>query len=153
MVANAKNYSAGGVADLTGLTSVVGAPDLGTSTVGEVFAGNTFTSLNAALDGSAEDAAGVAGTSSPDLLNAGMGTVTTFGRRTSDIVSLNLVGSGGLPSALSPATTAGMKSFLSSVSKVFNLGLDASLKAAGDLGLFGAEIVGCSIPAGQVVPW
>ena len=139
LVANAKNYSAGGVFALSTNTNI------GTGFVGQLVGGNTFTSLYAGLAGSAEDAVGVAGTSSPDLLNAGIGTVTTFGRRTSNILSLNLAGSGGLPSALSPATTAGTKSFLSSVSKVFNLGLDASLKAAGDLGLFGAEIIGCSI--------
>jgi len=112
--------------------------------VGQLVGGNTFTSLYAGLAGSAEDAVGVAGTSSPDLLNSAIGSTMTFGRRTSNILSLNLAGKGGLPQALS-SSSGGLKSFLGSASKAFNLGLDASLKAAGDLGLFGAEIIGCSI--------
>jgi len=138
LVANAKNYSAGGVFALSTNT------DLGTGFVGQLVGGNTFTSLYAGLAGSAEDAVGVAGTSSPDLLNSAIGSTTTFGRRTSNILSLNLAGKGGLPQALS-SSSGGLKSFLGSASKAFNLGLDASLKAAGDLGLFGAEIIGCSI--------
>jgi hypothetical protein len=43
------------------------------------------------------------------------------------------------------SSSGGLKSLLGSASKALNLGLDASLKAAGDLGLFGAEIIGCSI--------
>ncbi len=140
MAQNAKNYSAGGVLDLTTGFNV------GTTRGGQVLLGNTFTSLYAALAGSAQDAAGTAVSTSPDLVKAGTGTITTFGRRTSDILSLNLAGSGGLPSALSPATTAGAKSILSSLSRALNLGLQASTKAAIDAGLAGAEAVGCAIP-------
>jgi hypothetical protein len=140
LVQNAKNYSAGGAFDLTFGTNV------GTSFGGQVLAGNTFTSLYSAIAGSAEDAVGTAASASPDLVKAAMGTVTTFGRRTSNILSLNLAGSGGLPSALSPATTAGVKSVLGSLSKALNLGLEASVKAAIDAGLSGAEGIGCAIP-------
>src|SRR2546426_12293837 len=55
LVANAKNYSAGGVFALSTNT------DLGTGFVGQLVGGNTFTSLYAGLAGSAEDAVGVAG--------------------------------------------------------------------------------------------
>jgi len=144
MVQNAKNYSAGGAVDLS-LQSLGVNSNVGTSFAGQVAAGNTFTGLYAAVAGSGEDAAGAAASSSADLINAGMGTVTTFGRRTSNILSLNLAGNGGLPSALSPASTAGAQSVLGSVSKVLSLGLEASTKAAVDAGLAGAEAIGCAI--------
>jgi RHS repeat-associated protein len=138
MVQNAANYSAGGAFDLAAGTSI------GNSTAGQILAGNTFTGLYSALAGSPGDAATVAGTAAPDLLNSAMGSTLTFGRRTSNILSLNLAGKGGLPQALS-SSSGGLKSLLGSASKALNLGLDASLKAAGDLGLFGAEIIGCSV--------
>ena len=145
LVQNAKNYSIGGVADLAGLTSVVGAPNLGTSTTRQIFAGNTFTGAYAALAGSFEDLATTAGTSTPNLLNSAMGSTTTFGRRTSNILALNLVGKGGLPQALS-SSSGGLKSLLGVASKAFNLGLEASFKAAIDAGLAGAEVIGCLVP-------
>jgi len=117
---------------------------VGNSTAGQILAGNTFTGLYSAFAGSAGDAATVAGTAAPDLLNSAMGSTLTFGRRTSSILSLNLAGKGGLPQALS-SSSGGLKSLLGSASKALNLGLDASVKAAGDLGLFGAEIIDCSI--------
>jgi len=138
MVQNVANYSAGGALDLVAGTSI------GTSTAGQVLAGNTFTGLYSAIAGSPEDAATGALTSSPDLLNSAMGSTLTFGRRTSGIMALNLAGKGGLPQALS-SSTGGLKSLLGTASKALNLGLDASVKAAIDAGAFGAEIVGCSI--------
>ena len=86
----------------------------------------------------------MAGTAAPDLLNSAIGSTTTFGRRTSNILALNLAGKGGLPQALS-SSSGGLKSLLGTASKALNLGLEASLKAAIDAGLAAAEIVGCSI--------
>jgi RHS repeat-associated protein len=134
--ANSRNYSLGGVADLTGLT---GGTNLGSSFGGQLLAGNTFTSL---LFGSPSESATAAATSSTDLVKAGIGTVTTFGRRSSDIIALNLAGKGGLPQALS-SSSSGLSSLLGGVSKIFNLGLDASLKAAIDAGLALAEVGNC----------
>lgn len=138
LIQNAANYSAGGVFDLAAGTT------MGNSTVGQVFAGNTFTGLYSALAGSGADAATAAGAQAPDLVNSAIGSTLTFGRRASNIMSLNLAGKGGLPQALG-SSSGGLKSLLGSASKALNLGLDASVKAAGDLGLFGAEIIGCSI--------
>jgi hypothetical protein len=118
---------------------------LGTSTAGQVFAGNTFTGAYAGLAGSFEDIATTAGTLAPDLLNSAIGSTTTFGRRTSNILALNLAGKGGLPQALS-SSSGGLKSLLGAASKALNLGLDASLKAAIDAGLAGAEVIGCLVP-------
>ncbi len=138
LVQNAANYSAGGVLDLAAGTTI------GNSTAGQVLAGNTFTGAYSALAGSVGDAATVAGTAAPDLLNSAIGSTTTFGRRTSNILALNLAGKGGLPQALS-SSSGGLKSLLGSASKALNLGLEASLKAAIDAGLAGAEVIGCSI--------
>jgi hypothetical protein len=143
LVQNGANYSAGGIFDL--VAQVVGLDsNIGNSTVGQILAGNTFTSLYSSFAGSAEDAATAAGTAAPDLLASGIGSTLTFGRRTASITALNLAGKGGLPQALQ-SSSKGLQSLLGSASKAVNLGLEASIKAAADLGLFGAEIVGCTI--------
>jgi hypothetical protein len=138
MVANSKNYSAGGVFALSTGT------DVGTGTAGQLLAGNTFTGLYAAFAGSGSDAAAAAATSAPDLVNGGIGTAITYGRRTTSLISLNLAGKGGVPQALS-SSSGGVSGFLGSASKALNLGLDASLKAAIDAGLGLAEAVGCTM--------
>lgn len=142
MAENSANYSAGGVVDLT-----IGTEGVGTSDAGQFFAGNIFTGAYAGVaDGSSTDAATGMVTISPDVATWGMGTVTTYGRRTSDIRALNLAGKRGLPKALSGSSTAGVKGEMASLSKVFNLGLEVGEKATLDAGLFGAEVVGCSLP-------
>jgi len=81
-----------------------------------------------------------------DFLNAasqGAGSALTFGRRTSDIMALNLAGKGGVPQALA---STGAKGFLESAGKVLNLGLDEAEKFAVDAGLAGAEAINCAIP-------
>lgn len=74
-----------------------------------------------------------------------MGSTITAGRRSADITALNIAGKGGLPKALSSASN-GVKSFLGSVSKVLNLGMNASTRAGIDIGLYGAEALGCTFP-------
>jgi len=106
---------------------------------------NTFGSLCAAFGGSASDAGTSMAGAAPGIIQAGMGSALTYGRRTADIISLNLAGKGGLPQALSSASS-GAKSLLGSMSRALSLGLSASEKAAVDAGLFGAEAVGCAIP-------
>ncbi len=62
-------------------------------------------------------------------------------------MALNLEGKGGLPYVLSPASEIGeLSSVFSSASRMFNLGLDATEKGLLDAGLFGAEVIGCSLP-------
>jgi len=143
MSRNAANYSAGGFADLA-----LGFNNVFSNRYLQVATGNTFTSLYAGvLGGSGSSAVGAAAPSTPDLLNAAMGSPLTYGRRTTDIMSLNLEGvRGGPPLALSPAPEIGeIQSVFSSASRFFNLGFDAATKGAIDFGLFGAEVVGCSI--------
>jgi hypothetical protein len=73
----------------------------------------------------------------------GMGAATTYGRSTSDIISLNIPGKGGLPQALSSASR-GASSFLDDISSVFNLGMDATTRLAIDGGLFAIEAGVCA---------
>src|SRR5207253_1785193 len=75
--------------------------------------------------------------------SAGAGSPLTVGRRTSDIMSLNLAGKGGLPQALG---STGAKRFLETAGKWLNLGLDEAEKFAVDAGLAGAESINCAIP-------
>jgi RHS repeat-associated protein len=144
MQQNAKNYSAAGIADLaTGANGKIA-----NSTVGQVVGGNGVTGLISAFSGNGEDAAIAAGTEAPGLVNDGMGTTLTYGRRTTSIMSLNIAGvPGGPPSALAPASSDA-SSFLGSLSKAFTLGLDETTKLAVDVGLTGAEVIGCAIPNG-----
>lgn len=141
MLQNATNYSAGGVFDLvTGST-------LGGNGLVQLAAGNTFTTAYAGvLGGSLSSATGAATSTAPDFLKTAIGSPLSYGRRTADIMALNLEGKGGLPLALSPVPEIGeIKSVLGSASGVLNLGLDAATKGAIDAGLFGAEVIGCSI--------
>jgi hypothetical protein len=80
-----------------------------------------------------------------DFLNAagnGAGSALTYGRRTSDIMSLNLAGSGGLPQALG---SAGAQGFFETAGQWLNLGLDEAEKFGVDAGLAGAEAINCAI--------
>jgi len=67
-----------------------------------------------------------------------MGSVVTYGRRTSTIFSVNIAGSGGLPQALSSAS-GDVQSFLGKLG-------GGALKLAVDAGLTLAEGVNCAIP-------
>lgn len=107
---------------------------------GQLLGGNTFSGV---LFGSGKDAALAAGASTPGTMNAGMGEVTTWGRRTTAIKGLNLAGDGGLPFALSKATTAGVKSFLSVADRVLGFGLDLTTKLEVDAALAAAEAAYC----------
>src|SRR6185312_8159485 len=81
-----------------------------------------------------------------DFLTAashGASSPLTFGRRTSDILSLNLSGKHGLPRALGPS---GAKGILENAGKFLNFGLDEAEKFAVDAGLAGAEAINCAIP-------
>ncbi|MGH9352127.1 MAG: hypothetical protein ACRD2G_08215, partial [Terriglobia bacterium] len=142
MTQNATNYSAGGAVDL-----ILGFNNVFSNSYLQVATGNTFTSLYAGVFGGLGSSAAGAGASvTPDLLNTAMGSPLSYGRRTADIMALNLEGKGGLPLALSPVPEIGeLKSVFGSASNAFNLGLDAAEKGAVDAGLFGAEVIGCSI--------
>ena len=142
MAANANTYSVGGSVEL-GINVATGTNTSFSSN--PLVSAVTGNSINSFLFGSTADAAGTMATSAPGLVSTAMGTATTFGRRTSSIMSLNLAGAGGLPMALSPAS-AGVKSVLGSIGNVLSLGLSFLERISVDAAFTGAEAIDCAIP-------
>lgn len=140
MAANANTYSLGGSVEL-GINVATGT-NTNYSQYTSFVTGN---SVNSLLFGSTADAAGTMAASAPGIVSTAMGTATTFGRRTSSIMSLNLAGAGGLPMALSSAS-AGVKSALGSIGNVLSLGLSFLERTAVDAAFTGAEAINCAIP-------
>lgn len=144
MSANANNYSMGGAAELTINVATGTSTSLSSNPVVSTFTGNGVSGL---LFGEGTDAAQTGLTSAPDLINAGIGTVTTYGRNSTTVTALNIARTGGAPQALSSAST-GVSGFLESASSVFSLGMSAAYRWGVDVALTGAEAIGCSIPRG-----
>ncbi|HEY4739916.1 MAG TPA: RHS repeat-associated core domain-containing protein [Candidatus Acidoferrales bacterium] len=142
MAANANTYSLGGSVEL-GINVATGTNTSFSSN--PLVSAVTGNSINGFLFGSTGDAAGTMATSAPGLVSTAMGTATTFARRTSSIMSLNLAGAGGLPMALSPAS-AGVKSALGSIGNVLSLGLSFLERTSVDAAFTGAEAINCAIP-------
>jgi hypothetical protein len=142
---NAHTYSAGGALELAANVATGTNTDYSSNRAVDFVTGN---SINSVLFGSATDA-GLAGAGqAPGLIDAGMGAVTTYGRRTgTSLAALNLAGNGGVPKALSEAGgRLATKSFFSTVGNALNLGLSAATRLGIDIGLTGAELIGCAIP-------
>jgi RHS repeat-associated protein len=131
MAANANTYSIGGATELT--VNVATGTNSNISQSTSIVTGNGITGLI------------FEGPGAGDFLNAagnGAGSALTYGRRTSDIMSLNLAGSGGLPQALG---STGAQGFFETAGQWLNLGLDEAEKFAVDAGLAGAEAFNCAI--------
>ncbi len=131
MAANANTYSIGGATELT--VNVATGTSSNISQTTSIVTGNGITGLI------------FEGPGAGDFLNAagnGAGSALTYGRRTSDIMSLNLAGSGGLPQALG---STGAQGFFETAGRWLNLGLDEAEKFAVDAGLAGAEAFNCAI--------
>ena len=144
MSQTANNYSMGGAAELSVNVATGTSTSYSSNPVVSTFTGNGVSGL---LFGNTVDAAQAGVTSAPDLVSAGMGTVTTYGRNSTEIMALNVARSGGAPQALSSASR-GAGGFLESASSFFSLGLKAGTRWAIDIGLTGAEAIGCAIPRG-----
>ena len=144
MSANVNNYSMGGAAELAGNVATGTSTSYSSNPLVSTVTGNGVAGL---MFGGGGDAAQVGLTSAPDLVKAGMGTVTTYGRNSTKIMALNIARSGGASQALSSASR-GARGFLGSASSVLSLGLKAGTRWAIDVGLTGAEAVGCKIPRG-----
>lgn len=145
MQQHANDYNLGGSVELLADLSLNGG--IGTSyssnPVVSFFTGDAITSL---AFGSTTDASSAAANAAPGIVRAGMGAMTTYGRRTSTIMSLNLVGKGGLPQALGQSgATASLQGTLSRFGSAFSLGLKASTRWALDAAFTGAEMVNCSM--------
>jgi len=103
----------------------------------QFFLGNSFSSV---LYGSGADASLTAASSAPGFIQSGMGAVTTYGRRSSTIMSLNIAGQGGIPQALSSASS-GLQSVLGTVGDVLDV---VPQRLWVDAALFGAEAAYCA---------
>jgi len=130
---NANTYSFAGLTDL-----ILGANGkISESLLGQAALGNTFTALYYSFAGNntTPNQLATLGGSIPSIVSIAMGSPLTFGRRTTDIMSLNLAGKGGVPHALSSAS-GGLKSFLNSIG-TFKLAADAAFTIALLLGCLG----------------
>jgi hypothetical protein len=101
MSANADNYSMGGAAELTINVATGTSTSVSSNPVVSTFTGNGVSGL---IFGEGTDAAQTGLTSAPDLINTGIGTVTTYGRNSTTITALNIARAGGAPQALSSAS-------------------------------------------------
>ncbi len=140
MAANANTYSLGGSFELA--FDVATGKNTNVSHYLSAVVGN---SINSFFFGSTAEAAGDMAAATPSLASSSMGSVTTYGRRTSDILSLNLEGAGGLPAALSPAS-ARVKSVLGAIGDILNLDLSFTERFSIDAAFTGAEAIDCAIP-------
>ncbi len=142
MAANASTYSLGGAGQLIINVATNSNVTALTSTPAQILFGN---SINSVLFGSPSDAGLAMASNAPGGLAASMGTITTYGRRTSEIVSLNLPGAGGLPTALGDAA-AGTRSFFQTAGDWLSLGMSLTTRLSVDGALTGAEAIGCVAP-------
>jgi RHS repeat-associated protein len=76
-------------------------------------------------------------------LAKGMGAPLTWGRRSSDIMAMNLAGKGGLPQALS-ASGKSARSLLGKLDKALSLGLTLTERAIIDGAFVAGEAIACS---------
>jgi hypothetical protein len=73
----------------------------------------------------------------------GMGTVTSYGRRTTTIMALNLAGKGGVPLALG-AASAGTKAAIGPVASVAGGFMSLEVSLAVNVGFTAAEAAYCA---------
>ncbi len=146
MAANSSTFSLAGLAQgaVNGVLAAMGKSgyDFKDTWWAQTLLGN---SISGTLFGSARDAAMSAGTITPDVLERGMGTITTYGRRTATttIMSLNVPGKGGLPQALE-WTSRGLKSALGVAGRALDLGMSLTQRLAIDAALAAAEAAYCA---------
>jgi RHS repeat-associated protein len=134
MQANAGNYSLLGVADFALNANGQIANNFW---LGFTPASNTITNVYNAATGSLTSLL----QAGPTVVGAGMGTVVTYGRRTSSIMSLNLSGTTGGPKGGFPALGSAPSNVARAAAKAATY-----FKLAVDAGFFLAEGVGCLIP-------
>ena len=80
-----------------------------------------------------------------------MGAATTYGRRTTTYMALNLGGKGGVPVALSQAASkyggisaSAVKSGIGRVGDIFNMGMSFAVRNGIGVGLTLGEAINCS---------
>lgn len=143
MARNSNAYSIGGSIELLANRMFNFNSSFSSNTYVSFFTGNAVTGLF--FGSSATDAASVGVNYVPTGIAYFMGVPLTYGRRTTDIMSLNLEGiRGGPPLALSQASR-GVQAGLNKLGDVFSLGMKFSTRLGIDFALAGAEAIGCAI--------
>ncbi len=135
MASNANNFSIAGAADYVFHTNIRNS----TLGFGAVL-GNSVTTL--AFGSFQENATGIA-LMTPTFVSRGMGTVTSYGRRTAAIAALNLAGKGGLPLALGMGSTV-LKGAIGLAGDVAGAFIEAETKLGIDLAITAGEAVYCA---------
>jgi len=139
MAAHANNFRIAGAVE-TGINALTGTHTrLRDNLLVGAVAGNSITTLF--WGGAADNAAGAA-TMAPTFVKAGMGQTLSYGRRTADIMAINIAGKGGLPLALGQASL-GTRALIGQVGDVLGLGMSFTQKLAIDAGFAAAEAAYC----------
>ena len=141
MSANANTYSIGGSVEL----AADAAFNKNTS-ISSYTSPVTGNSINTLFFGSGSDAASTMAASTPGLVGTAMGSATTFGRRTSSIMSLNLAGTPGGPAVALSQASGGVRAVFGRIGNVLSLGMSFATRTAVDVGFTGAEALNCAIP-------
>ncbi len=99
MAQHANEYSLGGLVDTSYGLATGRDSSLSTNPLASFVLGN---SINTLLFGSGGEAASTALSNAPTAITGGMGNALTYGRRTSDIMALNLAGKGRITCRTGP---------------------------------------------------
>jgi len=149
MAQHANLYSIGGSVELVSNVTFGTDTSYSSRPVVSFFTGNAINALF--FGGSAADAASTGTGYAPTFIGWGMGAAKTYGRRTTDIMALNLAGKGGVPIALSQAASkaggisaSAVKNGVGKVGSVFSMGMSFLTRAGIDLAFTGAEAINCS---------
>ena len=141
MAAHATDFSIAGALNHT-YNAITGSNSLAfqNNFFAQAVLGNPITTL---AYGSATDNAGTAASLAPTIVQMGMGTVTSYGRRTTTIMALNLAGKGGVPLALG-AASAGTKAAIGRVANVAGGFMSLEVSLAVNVGFTAAEAAYCA---------
>jgi RHS repeat-associated protein len=107
--------------------------------IGGAVGGNTFTTI---LFGEVRSNAAGLAVNGPGIVNDAMGRTRSYGRRTTDILSLNLSGKGGVPLALGRSAIE-FRTAMKATSRILGLGMSLSQRLAIDAALALAEAGYC----------
>jgi len=142
MSANANTYSIGGSIELVGDVAFNKNTSISSNPLISAVTGN---SINTFFFGSTADAAAGMGANTPGLVSTAMGSATSYGRRTSDIMSLNLAGTPGGPAVALSQASDGVKTALGEAGDALSLGMSFARRTAFDTGFTAAEAINCAI--------
>jgi len=147
MESNAGKYSMAGVAESTLAAVGIHPPPIIKGII-ETAGGNEVTDAYFAIFGHGDAAAGHAASlaeniaTNRDLIGNAVGKSLSYGRRSADIMALNIAGETGLPRALSTASP--VRSLFGTAGRIFGLGLSFTQRLVIDGVFTAAEAVSCA---------